>query len=171
MFLESSGRTSCKDNHRYYSLTTGVELYLLLVETQSEVLHCLGIVLVLQADLAQGEEGLEEPLLYHRLVLLGQGLAGFSLQLVQQNHLGQFQHLPGQLEVGGIVLVLSLQGSCVLHLLLLTFNAVGLLLLLLGLSFGFGFYLRFVFTIFFLLLLLLFSLGLLSILVVLRFLL
>ena len=138
--------------------------YLLLVETQSEVLHCLGVVLVLQADLAQGEEGLEEPLLYHRLVLLGQGLAGFSLQLVQENHLGQFQHLPGQLEVRGIVLVLSLQGSCVLHLLLLTFNTVRLLLLLLG--FSFGFWLRLLFTILPFLLLLI-PLGLLSILVIL----
>ena len=157
------------------SLTTEVEIYLLLVKTQSEVLHCLGIVLVLQTDLAQGEESLEEPLLYHRLVLLGQSLAGFSLQLVQQNHLGQFQHLPGQLEVGRIVLVLSLQGSCVLHLLLLTFNTVSLLLLLLRLSFGFC--LPFLITIGLLLLLLIallrlvLSLGFFSILVVIRLLL
>ena len=65
MFLESSGRTACNgDRILEVSKTTKLE-DLLLVEAQSEVLHCLGVVLVLEADLAQSEESLEESLLYH----------------------------------------------------------------------------------------------------------
>ena len=90
------------------------------LKTNGQVLDSLGIVLILQTDLSKDEEGLKQPLLETSPTLLGEPCLVLALELLREDHLGQLQHLPGQLEVGGVLLILDLLLSSVLSLLAVT---------------------------------------------------
>ena len=101
------------------------------LQTYGQVFDCLGIVLVLEADFSEDEVCLEQPLLEAGSDLLGEPGLILAFELICENHLGELEHLPGQLEVGGVLLILDLLLGGVLSLLAVSSN---LLLFLLRLS-------------------------------------
>merc|ERR1719312_2326262 len=73
----------------------------LLKQTLLEVLNSLLVILALDANLAQGAHGTAEFLEHGELVLL-LGLG----ELLGVDNLSELQHLPSQLQVGGLLLIL-----------------------------------------------------------------
>ena len=86
------------------------------LQTRAEVFDGLRVVFVFDGELSKGLEGVADPrvdfVLPLFVCLLGFGFLKV-LRLLDQDVLGQLQHLPGQLQVGRLVFVLLLGGSYV----------------------------------------------------------